>query len=45
MNTANNNLIFEGDEFEYDKTKLELVLNNNVRITDTEKKIYPFTQT
>ena len=41
--TANNNLIFEGDEFEYDKTKLELVLNNNVRITDTEKNISIYT--
>ena len=41
--TANNNF-FEGDEFEYDKTKLELVLNNNVRIM-IQRKIYPFTQT
>ncbi len=37
--TTNTNLIFEGQEFEYDKTKLELVLSNNVIIRDIKKNI------
>ena len=37
--TTDNDLVFEGEEFEYDKTKLELVLSNNVIIKDLKKKI------
>ena len=37
--TTDSDLIFEGEEFEYDKTKLELILSNNVIIKDTKKNI------
>ena len=37
--TTNTDLIFEGQEFEYDKAKLELVLSNNVVIRDITKNI------
>ena len=37
--TTDNDLVFEGEEFEYDKTTLELVLSNNVIVRDLKKKI------
>ncbi len=37
--TTSDNLIFESNEFEYDKTKLELILSDNVIITDTKKNL------
>ncbi len=37
--TTDNDLVFEGEEFEYDKTTLELVLSNNVIVKDLKKKI------
>ena len=37
--TTDNDLVFEGKEFEYDKTKLELVLSDNVIIKDIKKNI------
>ena len=37
--TTKNDLIFEGNEFEYDKKKLELILSDNVIIQDIRKNI------
>ena len=37
--TTDKDLVFEGEEFEYDKTKLELVLSDNVIIKDIKKNI------
>ncbi len=37
--TSNNGLILEGEIFEYDKKKSELVLSDNVIITDLKKNI------
>ena len=37
--TTKNDLIFEGNEFEYDKKKLELILSDNVIIKDIRKNI------
>ena len=37
--TTNNGLTFEGEKFEYNKTKLELVLSDNVIIKDIKKDI------
>ena len=37
--TTNDDLIFESNEFEYDKTKLELILRDNVIITDSKRNI------
>ena len=37
--TTNTDLVFEGEEFEYDKAKLELVLSKNVVIRDNTKNI------
>ncbi len=37
--TTDDDLTFEGNEFEYDKVKLELVLKGNVIIIDKEKNI------
>ena len=37
--TSNDNLVFEGNEFEYDKLLQELILSKNVIISDTNKNI------
>ena len=37
--TTNNGLTFEGEKFEYNKTKFELVLSDNVIIKDIKKDI------
>ena len=37
--TSNDNLVFEGNEFEYDKLLQELILSKNVIISDTKKNI------
>ena len=37
--TSNDDLVFEGNEFEYDKLLQELILSKNVIISDTNKNI------
>ncbi len=37
--TSTDELIFESNEFEYDKKKLELILRDNVIITDSKREI------
>ena len=36
--TTDDDLVLEGNEFEYDKIKLELILRDNVIIIDKKKK-------